>query len=264
MNDNGAAISPLRVRRQRQRQLEPSARRRPAHRPQQRHRLPLPGAGREQRGPRARPAAPATRSGPTAAPPRRTSPAASRTAPSTGPGRRRTATAGPSTTTSSASTAAAGRARRAARSPQQFGYDESHTLRVRAVSTAEDPARQVSGIGSASGRTVRPRRPRTTTQPPAADGARPSSTGPVPCDSNPAAPAPATTCGAPTCPPANGHRTTASSRPPGSAWGPAQFPHTVTHQRQRDFTGTGTCHVGSTPSSATRCGSAATPTTRKR
>lgn len=37
---------------------------------------------------------------------------------------------------------------------RQFGYSESHTLRVRAVSTAADANRRISGVGSASGRTI--------------------------------------------------------------------------------------------------------------
>lgn len=37
-----------------------------------------------------------------------------------------------------------------------FGPDESHTLRVRAVSTGQDPERRLSGIGSAAGRTESP------------------------------------------------------------------------------------------------------------
>jgi len=45
---------------------------------------------------------------------------------------------------------------------QTFGYAETHTLRVRAISDGTDPTRSTSTAGQASGRTVDPPQPRIT------------------------------------------------------------------------------------------------------
>lgn len=116
---------------------------------------------------------------------------------------------------------------------RQFGYSESHTLRVRAVSTGADAARQLSPAGSASGTTGAAPQPSVTA----------FQTGTTPCDSNPSS----------TC---TQYNVRGSNLPPntsvthycqfnnGSGWGPSQFPHTVSTNGSGDFTGNGTCHVG--------------------
>jgi hypothetical protein len=115
-----------------------------------------------------------------------------------------------------------------------FGYSESHTLRVRAVSTAEDAARRISGIGSASGTT----------------GAAPQPdieafrTGTTECDT-----APGSTCteynvrGSNL--PANTTVTTyCQFNNAGAGWGAAQFPRSFTTNGSGSFTGDRSCHVG--------------------
>ena len=256
---------PLRVRHQRQRQLETAAGRRPPHRPQQRHRLPVPGAGREQRGPRSRPAAPATRSDPTAAPPRRTCPrsVSGRTidwtwTASNGNGR--------AIDHYEYSLDGGGWQNTAGRSfSGQFGYDESHTLRVRAVSDRRgpDPPGQWDRLRERPDGAA-PAAPDDDDAAPAADGGGLQHRLHAVRRATRARPAPATTCGAPTCPPAERSRTYCQFRTgTGGAWGPAQYPHAAYHRRQRVVHGRQQLpRRASTPTCATRCGSAAmAPTT---
>lgn len=116
-----------------------------------------------------------------------------------------------------------------------FGYAESHTLRVRAVSTAEDADRRISGIDSATARTVNAPNP-------VVEAYR---TGTTECDTAPGSictqynvrgrnlPANTTVTG--TCQ----FRTGTSG-----AWGPSQFPHDARTNGSGSFTGNNSCHVG--------------------
>lgn len=111
-----------------------------------------------------------------------------------------------------------------------FAPDTSHTLRVRAVSTAPDPDRRISGIGSATGRTAAP----------SVEAFR---TGTTACDT-----APTSTC--------TEYNVRGSGFRPGITvtaycqfdngygWGPAQYPHSAQVRSDGTFTGNSSCHVG--------------------
>lgn len=116
-----------------------------------------------------------------------------------------------------------------------FGYSETHTLRVRAVSTATDAARKTSGVDSASAKTV-------AAPNPVVEAYR---TGTTECDT-----APGSTC---TQYNVRGRNLPANTTVTGTcqfrtgtsgAWGPSQFPHDARTNGSGSFTGNNSCHVG--------------------
>jgi hypothetical protein len=117
-----------------------------------------------------------------------------------------------------------------------FGYSETHTLRVRAVSTAEDAARRVSGIDSASGTTVQAPQPNVEA----------FRTGTVPCDTNPSSTCTEYNVRGTNLPPNRTVTAYCQFRTGSSgSWGPSQFPNSATTNGSGSFTGNSSCHVGS-------------------
>lgn len=117
---------------------------------------------------------------------------------------------------------------------RQFDYEESHTLRVRAVSTGADPDRSVSANGSASGRTVdRPQVVVTAFR-----------TGETECDTAPGSTCTTYNVRGSNLPPNTGLTAYCQFRNAGGGWGASQFPHGATTDGNGDFVGNSACHVG--------------------
>lgn len=115
-----------------------------------------------------------------------------------------------------------------------FGYSESHTLRVRAVSTAQDPDRRISGIDAAGGTTVAEPRP-------VVEAFR---TGTTECDTAPGSSCTTYNSRGRNLPPNSAVTVYCQFSNAGGAWGAPQFPQGARTNGSGDFTGNNSCHVG--------------------
>lgn len=116
---------------------------------------------------------------------------------------------------------------------QTFGYSETHRLRVRAVSNAQDPARQVSGIGADQATTVAAPQPQVSSV----------YNRNVSCDSNPGSPCSEYSVRGSNLPPNTTVSYACRFGSPGN-WGAWRTSQSATTNGAGDLAPVGMCHVG--------------------
>ncbi|QGG93634.1 Ig-like domain-containing protein [Actinomarinicola tropica] len=114
-----------------------------------------------------------------------------------------------------------------------FGYSETHRLRVRAVSNADDPARQVSGIGAAQATTVAAPQPEVSSR----------YNRNVPCDSNPGSPCSEYSVRGSNLPPNASVSYACRFGSPGN-WGAWRTSYSTSTDGSGNLAPVGMCHVG--------------------